>query len=155
MGLAGVLGFLVALFLAWLRLLEWRAKPDLRLDMDWIVGGGGPATLRIVAENRGKARGGIRNVVFSRGANHDPQTAFIYFQHGDELPVPLDPGAFARFTVELDPNGTQTFTQALLGGSLTHAILIDQDNAPHPFEIPKQPEDQKNRVSGMGRVAKR
>lgn len=58
--IVGVLALLISAYLAWLRFRDTRAKPDLRLDMDWMVGGGGPSVLTIVATNRGKARGGVR-----------------------------------------------------------------------------------------------
>ena len=152
---AAILGFLVAAALAVLRFVEWRAKPDLRLSMDWIVGGG-PSTLIIVAENRGRSRGGVRSVVVSPSASRDPATSFAFLAHMDALPVMLDPGAFARFPIELKPEDTTSYTTRLLGGGFTHAILIDQDEKAHAFPIPPQPgTDDNMRRSLYGRVAKR
>lgn len=58
-GVVAILGFVLSAFLETLRLLEWRAKPDLRLDMDWIAGSG-PTTLRLAAVNRGRRAGTVR-----------------------------------------------------------------------------------------------
>ena len=149
-----ILALGISAYIGWLRYQDTQAEPDLRLDMDWIIGGGGPSTLRIVAENRGKARGGVRNIVLSPGENHDPKTAYGFLHHLDELPVMLDPGHFARFPIDLDPNARYSFTQGLLSGHFTHAILIDQDRMPRAFTIPSQPEQQDNRVSLAGRVVK-
>jgi hypothetical protein len=154
-GVVAILSFALSLFLGWLKFEEWRAKPHLWLDMDWIVGGGAPSTLRIAAGNRGKARGAVRNIAFSPTEHYDRATAFEFLNHLADLPVMVEPGAFERFTVALDPNDDYAFTKGLLGGSLTHAILIDQDSSPHPFPIPTQPSDGDNRVSGVGRVRKK
>ena len=156
-GVVALLSFGLSLFLAWLRLQEWRAKPDLRLDMDWIIGGGESTTLRIVAENRGRARGGVRNIVLSLGEHHDPKTSFAWLSHQEELPVMLDPGDFKRVEIRVDPKqkDNYTFTGRLVSGGFTHAILIDQDGKPRAFPIPAQPEDTENRVSLVGRVVRK
>jgi hypothetical protein len=149
------LALLLSAYLAWLRYRDTRARPDLRLDMDWIQGGGGPTTLVIVATNRGDARGGVRAVVFSPTRNLDPATGFYLMRMVERLPVMLDPGHFERLPVELYPNDDTTFTKRILQGGFSHAILVDQDQKAHPFAIPEKPPETGNRTSTYGRVAKR
>lgn len=144
----------ISAFLAWLRFQDWRARPNLRLDMDWMTGGGGPTTLRIAVGNRGKARGGVRDIVLSSSPNLD-DSSFGYLPIVEQLPVMLDPGHFVTFRVTIDPNGQTSFTQKLLDGTFTHAILVDQDERSHPFRLPERLPDSPNRISTYGRVAKR
>jgi hypothetical protein len=70
----------------------------------------------------------------------------------------LGPGELAPIPITLDPNLNHTFTRNLNDGRFTHAILIDQDEETHAFAIPEMPKDERNaenRMSLVGRVAKR
>jgi len=61
--------------LAVLRVLEWRAKPDLHVDMDWLAANGEPTRLNVVVSNRGRARGGVRALLPSSSAtSHRPRS---------------------------------------------------------------------------------
>ncbi len=51
-GVVAILGFVISLYLAWLRFEERQAKADLQVSMDWRVGGGDMVTLLIVVENQ-------------------------------------------------------------------------------------------------------
>jgi len=144
---------LVSGYLARLRYQETQAKPDLRLYMDWLVGGG-PTILRIIAENRGNARGGVRDIVLSEHQRYAPHTSYAFRAHLDELPVMLDAGSIARFPIELDPNVQKNFTRNLMDGVFKYAILIDQDGMRRSFPIPPKPDDTGNRVSLVARVRK-
>lgn len=135
-------------------LREWRAKPDLRLYLDWIVGGG-PTTFRIIVENRGRARGTVRDIVVSPTATYDTATAYVYLAHLDDLPMMLDAGAVAHLPVVLDPNAKENYSRRLLDGGFTHAILIDGDDVSHAFLIPAKPDGAESRVSRAGNVRRK
>lgn len=121
--------------------------------MDWLVGGG-PTILRLVVENRGKARGGVRDVVLSEYRVHDPTASYAFRPPLDELPVMIEPGGLVRLPIELNPNNDTNFTKNLLSGQFKFAILIDQDGSAKAFPIPPKPEDTGNRVSLVAKVRK-
>ena len=151
--LAAIAALLLSAGLALIEFRRWRAKPLLRLDMDWLIGGGAPTTLRVVAANAGQARGGIRDIVFSPTWQLDPATTLYYLPIMEQLPVMLDPGHFVRFSVELDPNEQTDFAELLLSGG--HAVLVTHDERRRTFLIPKAPATTDERMTAKGRVVKR
>jgi hypothetical protein len=153
-GVVAILGFGISLLLAWLRFEERQAKPDLQISMDWMVGGGDKATLLIVVENHGRARGGVRHVVLSPTEQHDPSTGFVFYDHYEMLPAAVDPGSFVRLAITVNPRRDTALTHQLLSGTFTHAVLIDWKNNTTAFAIPKQPDEQRNRASLVGRVSR-
>lgn len=55
--LIALLALLISGALAVIRIIEWRAKPDLHVDMDWLAATGEPTKLSVVVSNQGRARG--------------------------------------------------------------------------------------------------
>lgn len=98
------------------------------------------------------ARGGIRDIVFSPTWRLDPATALYYLPMMDQLPVMLDPGHFARFTVELQLNQRTELGDLLLAGG--HAVLVTHDERHRTFLIPKPPAHTEERTTAKGRVVK-
>ena len=151
-----LIALLISAGLAVIRLLEWRAKPKLRADMDWLAANGEPTRLQVVVSNRGRARGGVRALLLSPSAAHDPTTAFSHQPMLARFPAMIEPGDLALFTFEVKPEQSDTtLTRALLDGSFTYLILIDQHDRPHPWMIPQRPPDSDTRRNSYGRVAKR
>jgi hypothetical protein len=70
---------LISATLAFLRFIEWRARPQLHADPDWLAASGEPTRLTVVVSNRGRARGGIRALLLSPSESHDPETAFSHY----------------------------------------------------------------------------
>jgi hypothetical protein len=147
---------LISAGLAILRFLEWRAKPELHADPDWLAAVGEPIRLNVVVGNRGRARGGVRALLLSPTEKHDPDVSFSHQPMLARFPVMLEPGDLAQFTFEVKPEEQHTFTQRLLGGGFTHVLLVDQDDKKHPFPIPLPPPTAEgSRRNRYGRVAKR
>lgn len=152
--LAAIAAFFISALLALIEFRRWSAKPVLRLDMDWLIGGGAPITLRVVGANEGQARGGIRDIVFSPTRKLDPTTAFYYLPIMEQLPAMIEPGQFVRFSVVLDPNQTTDFAERLLSGALKYAILVTHDERHRKFIIPRAPAPTGERTHTFGRVVK-
>ena len=135
---------------------EARAAPDLHLYLNWVTGGPAPWSFRIVVENRGRARGTVRNVLLSTSERFDKDTAMEFLPHLEVLPEMLEPGDVLRLAIPLDPNlDSTTLSKGLLEGGYTHVILIDQRDTPRAFTIPPMPTTGETRRSLAGRVAKR
>jgi hypothetical protein len=115
-----VLALAISGFLAW---REARAKPDLQLYLNWVSGGPAPWSFRIVVENRGRARGTVRNVLLSGSERYDREAAFEFLPHLDLLPAMLEAGDVLHLPILLDPNADQTSLQrGLLDDDFTHVI---------------------------------
>lgn len=153
--LIAVVALLISGGLAVLRLLEWRAKPNLHVDMDWLAAIGEPTRLNVVVSNRGRARGGVRALLLSSSGTHDPSTAFSHYSMLGHFPAKIEPGELALFTFQVSPNDQQTFTRNLLSGAFTHLILIDQNDNRIAFRIPERPPESETRRNRYGRVSKR
>jgi hypothetical protein len=123
--------------------------------MDWLAANGEPTRLHVVVSNRGRAVGGVRALLLSPSATHDPQTAFSHQPMLSRFPAMVEPGELMLFTFEVSPRQIGfTLTRQLLDGTFTHVILIDQHDKPHPWLIPERASDSDTRRNSYGRVAK-
>lgn len=143
-----------------IRILEWRAKPELTVGMDWTRATHEPSVLRLIVHNRGRAPGIVRDVRLSAvtdpDSDPDRDQSFHPYYIAEGLPALVPPGGFAPFRVKIDPkNNTSALTRLLLDGTLRYVILVDQDGARLPFAIPAVPPETPNRRSTYGRVSKR
>jgi hypothetical protein len=73
-----IAALIISAALAVLRFLEWRAKPELHADPDWLAANGEPTRLNVVVSNTGRARGGVRALLLSPSATHDPEVSFSH-----------------------------------------------------------------------------
>jgi hypothetical protein len=148
----GAAGFIVATILAILKVREYFARPDLRLDCHWMGGGGEQSlTLRVVASNRGKGKGGIRAIVVAAGENADRDHRWLYWPVWDKMPRTLEPGDLASFDIPTKLAGSTTLAKGLTSGTITHAILFDERDRPKAFRIPQRT-DERNRMTTYGRL---
>jgi hypothetical protein len=141
--------------LAVLKAIEWQAKPDLHVDVDWLAAAGEHTRLNAVVSNRGRARGGLKALLLSPSPNHDPEVTFSHYAMLDRFPTMLERGDLRLFTFVVDPHDENSLTRRLLDGSFTHLLLIDQADKCTPFPIPPRPPDSETRRNRYGRVSKR
>jgi hypothetical protein len=153
--LIAVVALLISGTLAVVRILEWRARPNLHVDIDWLAATGEPTRLNVVVSNRGRARGGVRALLLSPSETHDPLTAFSQYSMLGTFPANIEPGELSLFTFQVAPEDPQTFTRNLLTGAFTHLILIDQNDDRKAFRIPEKPPESETRRNQYGRVSKR
>jgi hypothetical protein len=99
---------LISAALAILKFTDWRAKPDLHADPDWLAASGEPTRLNVVVSNAGRARGGVRALLLSPSAKHDPETSFSHHPMLGHLPAMVEPGDLALFAFEVRPEDPQT-----------------------------------------------
>lgn len=145
----------VSTALAVLRFIEWQAKPEWDVDVDWLGAEAEPVSLHIVVGNHGRARGGIRAVLLSPTEDHDPQTAFAHLPMQAQLPVMVEPGDLAPFTFTAERRATTTLSRSLIDGQFHYVIIIDERRKAHAFPISDRPPDSGTRRNRYGRVAKR